>query len=243
MIKNTLFPGLALASLILAIPAHAAQTITSPYVEQGAIEVEAKAGYIIDNDDESDGAWETEASVAYGVTSFWETEFGFAVEDAGEGEDADFTALAWENKFQLAQPGEFFVDPGIKIEYARSLSGGPDEVGAKLLLAKQIGNFENVMNAEVDYEFGEDSDDEAAFGFAYGLSYAVADELAIGVEWYSDFGTLEDDSDDFDEQGHQFGPVAYGHTPFGLEYEFGVLAGVSDSAPDAELKLVLGYEF
>lgn len=236
--KSAFLPLLLLGVFCLPSGAWAGKTVFAPYVEKGAIEIENKSGYVISDDDAED-AWETEFSAAYGVTGFWETEIGVAIEDGGRGEDADWAALLFENKFQLAQPGTFFIDPGLKLEYARSLNGGPDEIGAKLLLAKQFGDIGNVANFSIEREIGEDSSDDNGYGFAYAVNYAVRDDLAFGLEWYSDFG---DFGEDWDDESHQIGPVAYGELA-GLEYEAGILAGVSDGAPDAELKLVLGYEF
>ena len=60
-----------------------------------------------------------------------------------------------------------------------------------------------------------------------------------GIEIYSEFGDFDND---FDEQGHSIGPVAYGKLFDNIGYDTGVLFGVSDAAPDVELKAVLEYE-
>jgi long-subunit fatty acid transport protein len=225
--------------LLIASPAWASKTISSPYVEKGAVEIEAKSGYILD-DEEAEDAWEIETTAAYGVTDWWEAEIGVAFEDEGRDEDVETAAVILESTFQFTEPGEFWVDPGLKIEYAHSTNSGANEIEAKLLLAKQMGAFNHLANISVGREVGDESEDETVYGFDYGLSYNISEEFAIGAEWYSDFGNFEDG---FDEQGHQLGPVIYGAAPFGLEYEAGVLIGVSESAPDAEAKLVIGYEF
>ena len=214
---------------------------TALMYHEGEAALEAKGSYLFNEHDGAD-AWGGEVVAGYGVTSFWHAEFGLEFE-GHEDEDTDLTALLFENKFQLAPQGEWPVDVGMKIDYARSLTGGPDEIGAKLLLAKDIGHFTNLSNIAISREIGEDSSDDNEYGFSYGLSYNVNDHFAIGGEWHSDFGSLERDSDDFNEQSHRFGPVAYGELAEGVHYETGLLAGVSDSAPDAELKAVVEYEF
>lgn len=238
ILKNSIATIAAMTLLVTPTAAYATKTITSPYVHEGEGSVEWKGGYAIDDDD--DNSWEMEGSVSYGVTRFWETEFGVAGGDPGRGKDADFNALIWENKFQLAEPGTFWIDPGVKLEYERSLQGGPDEIQAKLLLAKSIGAFSNLANFSIAREIGDDSEDEFEYGFSYGLSYEHSNDLAYGVEWYSDFGDFDGD---FDDQGHQVGPAVYGNAAGLFEYEAGVLLGVSDAAPDALFKLVLEKEF
>ncbi len=239
MLKKPIFiSAVFMGVFFLPVNAWAGKTVFNPYVEKGVVELENKSGYVI-NDSDIEDSWESEFSAAYGMTDFWESEIGFAIEDGGRGGDTDWAALLFENKFQLAKPGTFFIDPGLKLEYAHALNSGPDEIGAKLLLAKQLGNFSNIANFSIVREIGENSSNDNGYGFSYALAYEYREDLAFGVEWYSDFGNFKDD---WDEEGHQIGPVTYGNFA-GLEYEAGILAGLSDAAPDAELKLTLGYAF
>lgn len=236
--------AIGLASIAFSQPAnaHGTSVIYSPHLHgAGEVALETKGAYQIDAHDDED-AWGGEVVVGYGVTSWWHSELGFEF-SGHQDEDTDVSALVFENIFQLTPHGTWPVDVGIKIDYAKSLLGEADEIGAKLLLEKEIGQFTNISNIGIAREIGEDSGDDNEYNFAYGLSYNVNETFAIGGEWHSDFGTLENDSDDFDEQSHRVGPVAYGEIGHGVHYETGVLFGVSDEAPDAEIKAVLEYEF
>jgi long-subunit fatty acid transport protein len=244
-VRQTILPA-AIAMAAVAFPyqnanAHGNSVIYNPYVHEGEAALETKGSYLVNEHDNED-AWAGEVTGGYGVTSWWHTEAGFTFE-GHEDEDTDVNAFVFENKFQLAPAGAWPVDVGVKIDYAKSLVGGADELGGLLLLSKNVGQFTNTSNIGIAREIGEDSGDDAEYSFAYGLSYNVNDTFAIGGEWHSDFGTLENDSDDFDEQSHRIGPVAYGEITEGVLFETGVLFGVSDEAPDAELKAVLEYEF
>lgn len=232
------FLFLLLIAMALCGPAHATKTVTSPYVHEGESAVEWKGGY--EMEDGSNDNWEMEASVAHGVTSWWETELAVELEHDGGASETDVTGAAWENKFQLAPKGAFFVDPGLKIEYGKNLQGGPDEFQAKLLLAKQIGDFGNKANFNFGHELGEDAADDWEYGFAYALTYDYSEEFQFGAEWYSDFANF---SGDFDDEGHQLGPVMYGEIGESVGYELGMLFGVSDAAPDGLVKAVIEYEF
>lgn len=240
ILKNTIVPALFTVSFLIAAPVWATKTVTSPYVDEGTIEIEAKSGMVFGADGKKDGAWNAQTSIAYGVTEFWEAEIGLAGKDDRKDEDAELNAVFFESKFQLAPRGAYFLDPGIKVEYERSLVVGPDEIGAKFILAKQMGKLGHVANFGIGREVGNNSSNENEYGFSYGLSHDYSDKLALGVEWYSDFGNFEEG---YSKQSHQFGPVVYGGTDMGFDYEFGILAGVSNAAPDAQLKLVIGYEF
>lgn len=98
----------------------------------------------------------------------------------------------------------------------------------------------NKSEIGIAHEFGDDSDDETSYNFAYGLYYDYAEGFEFGAEWYSEFGDM---TDDFDDQGHQFGPVAIFGLGESAELETGALFGVSDAAADVTLKAVLEYEF
>lgn len=241
ILKNRLYLcGGLLAVLTFPYAANAAPTISSPYVSKGETEIEVKGEYKFEDEHESGDSWGVETKLEYGVTDYWKTEVGVEVEDEGNDEDAEATKLIFENKFQLAPKGALIVDPGLKLEYAHSLQGGADEIEAELLLAKTIGQFSHGAEIGIAHEVGDGSDDDAEYSFNYGVKYNFEEEMAIGVEWYSNFGDFDSD---FDEQEHKVGPVVYGEAFEAIEYQAGVLVGVSDEAPDATLKLVLGYEF
>lgn len=232
-----------LVAIFTALPlafAHAAPNISSPYVHQGEVALELKSEYKIDDGEDKDDAWSIETSLSYGVTSFWEAEISLETEDEGHAEDAEFSKVVFENKFQLAEPGEYFVDPGLKVEYAHNLEGGPDEIEAKLLFAKKTEMFSHGLNLKTGREIGEDSDNDWEFGLSYGLTYEYSDDIQFGVEWYSSFGDFEDD---FDEQEHKVGPVLFAEPLEGVGFETGVLFGVTDATPDATLKAIIEFEF
>jgi len=239
ILKKTAGAIVFIATLtICAASASATKTVTSPYVHEGEASIEWKGGY--DIEDDKDDSWHTEAEFAYGVTSWWGSEVELEMEHDGTKDETEFSGIAWKNKFQLAPKGEFFVDPGLRIDLSKNLQDGPDELSAKLLLAKKLGEFSNKANFIFSHEIGEDSGDDWEYGFAYAIAHPVTDNFDLGVEWYSDFGNM---TEDFDDEKHQVGPVAYGAIGESVGYEVGALIGVSEAAPDALLKAVVEYEF
>ena len=125
------------------------------------------------------------------------------------------------------------------LEY--NTAGGPDKGEIKLLLAKNTGDFAHVANLSLEREFGEDASDETEAGFAWGSRYRYQPEFEPGFEIHSEFGALGEDTD-WDDQGHQIGPVFYGKLGQ-FKYDAGYLFGISDSAPDGMIKAVVEYEF
>lgn len=235
ILKNMAFIAV-LAVLVLGnSPALATKTVTSPYVTKGKATVEWRGGLETDADDED--VFKTRNQFAYGFTDFYEAKISV---DTRDDEDGMFSDVDLENKFQILPKGEYFVDLGLRLDYARSTNGAADEIGTKILLGKQTGDFSHLLNLEAEHEVGEDSSDDWGYGLSYGISYPVADNLSIGGEWYSDFGDFEGDFDDHD---HMAGPVIYGMAFDTLKYQAGILAGISEAAPDATLKATIGYSF
>ena len=239
----------AAAPLLLTLMTGAAlanQTVDAPYVEKGEAYVEWKGGYLIDDEDDVDGSWVQEGNLGYGVTDFWNIELGGAVEHVdGDDDDTDFTGVTIDNRFELTQPGEYWLDFGFSGAYGIApQDDAADSIEGKLLFAKEVGGFSNLANVIVGREVGgEAEDNDLTYGIALASSYAINDNLAAGLEWYSDFGDFDDESEDFDDQSHQLGPVVYGNFAESVGYEAGVLFGVSEGAPDATLKAVLNYAF
>jgi hypothetical protein len=232
-----------MTSLMLASPAYAFKKVYSPYVEKGELEVEWKGSHVVDNEDDEDGEQEQELSIGYGVNDFWNTEIAGEIEKSGvDGEDYEFTAVEWENKFQLTQPGEYWADVGAQFAYVHNVSGDADAIEGKLLLAKDVGKFSTMLNLNLEKSIGAESEgDWPEGGLAISSRYRWKPWLEPGVEWFSEFGELGN-SGSFDNQGHSIGPALYGKIG-PVKYDVGYQFGVSDGAPDGEAKAILEYEF
>ncbi len=235
--------GAAGFALVFPTQAHATKKVYAPYVEAGELELEFRGGYDIDDDSDVDGAWKQKYAVGYGVNDFWFTEIYGEFEKEGErGADTEFTAVEWENRFQLTQPGEYWLDLGLLTEYKYNTEGGADKVEAKLLLAKDVGDYTHLANLILERQIGEDSNDETEGGLGWSSRYRYKKSFEPGFEIHSDFGSLSGDGQSYDEQKHLAGPVAYGKIGR-FKYDAGVLFGVSSAAPDATLKAILEYEW
>lgn len=234
-----------LLSMIIAFPskAYATKSVTSPYVEKGELELKWKGGVTHDDDDDGDdGAWQQKAVVEYGMTERLQIEIEGEIENEGDDDNTDFTALALEGKYLLTPPGEYWVDVGVKGEYEFNMTNGADKVEGKLLLSKDMGKFTHRANFILEREVGKDSDDETEAGIAWSTRYRYSRALEPGFEVYGDFGSISED-DDFDDLDNRAGPVFYGKLGEGFGYDIGYLFGLSDSAPDGTFKTILQYEW
>ncbi|MGH1399020.1 MAG: hypothetical protein ACRBCT_07390 [Alphaproteobacteria bacterium] len=219
--------------------AYAVKNVSSPYVSAGEWEVESKTQYEIDDDNSVDGTFEQAFEFGYGVTDSFGIEAGIEFEDTPD-EDFEAKKIEVEATFQFTEKGDYYIDSGVKFEYAHNLQGGNDEVGAKLLLAKGYDKFYHGANIGVETEIGDDADERGEWALGWKSKYKHHENFNPGFEYYADFG---DGTKDYEDQKHLIGPVAYGDIMHGVEYEAGVLFGISEAAPDAALKFILEYEF
>ena len=240
--KAALVLGVGVMAFLMPFEAHAVKQVYSPYVEKGELEVEYLGQYDFDENSDVDGAWEQAIAVGYGITERWATELKAELEREGESDaDTEFTAIEWENVFQLTEQGQYWADVGLLTELKYNTSGGADKGELKLLLAKDVNRFSHLANLIVEREFGEDASDETEYGLAWSTRYRYKPEFEPGIELHSGFGEIGGGSS-YNEQSHQVGPVFYGSIGhFG--YEVGTLFGVSDASPDAAVKAILEYEW
>ncbi len=226
--------------------AHATKKVYSPIVEKGEIEIEARGEYNIDERDDKDDTQKQKYALGYGVTDRWFTELYGELERTKNDDDEDldfmFTSLAWENRFQLTEQGQFPVDIGAYLEYETSFEDKhPDNLEAKLLLEKSWDKFTHTVNITLEQNIGRHPTEDLVGGFAYSGKYRLKPWFEPGVEWHSDLGELGQNVS-FQDQEHQMGPVFYGKIGK-IKYDVGYLFGMSDAAPKGEIKWIAEYEF
>lgn len=223
--------------------ALATQKVYDPYVEKGELEIEWRAGHDYDDDPSVDGKEKQKFAVGYGFTDRWFSEIYAELEkEAGNDRDYKMTAIEWENKFLLTEPGQYFVDVGALVEVVQALENNKaNKVEAKLLLAKDVQKTAHLLNLKLEEQFGEHADGGIETGASWSSRYRLYPKFEPGFEYHAGFERNNTDQD-FESQTHQVGPVFYGELGH-FKYDVGYLFGVSNSAPDGTLKAILEYEF
>jgi hypothetical protein len=212
--------------------------VYSPYVIQGNSEIEYSGYSTGDAAPSLDGARAYDFSVAYGVSSWWKAEVYFAQYRRVPGGKTKLTGSEFENIFQLAPMGEYWIDSGFLVSYAHiKASSQPDTLEFGPLFAKRVGRINQRLNLIWEKEVGAGASGKYEFRSAYSINYRHAAAFQPGMEAYY----RPNDS------ASQLGPVIsgefYSNAGRELEYRIGLIFGVNSTAPDRTMVTELEYEF
>jgi len=230
----------------LSHPAFAEKQVFEPNAEQGEWELENTGVYDSDPAKNKNAVQEYHEAIGYGVNSFWHTEL--ELEDETQPTDNaitpfQLTHMEWENIFQLAPKGEYWLDPGIYLAYeAPLMSKQVGQFEGKILLEKDFRKITNILNISFNKEVGGGADTHTDGGISWSTRYRLSQYFEPGFEYWNDFSAITHQLD-YNQQSHQAGPCFYGHLFGHVNYDVGYLFGISDAAPRGEIKWVLEYEF
>ena len=222
--------------------------VYSPYVEYHEWEFEFRGNTSFDDDGDKDGAQGYIYELAYSPTTYWHT--ALFLEQAHEpGDFLRSTEFAWENIFQLTEPGQYWLDVGAYIEYSKGLRhSGDHALEWKVLLEKSIGKWTFTANPIFVQKFpaADGENPGVEFEYAWGTHYRLMPEFEPGFEAFGGVGELTH-ANSLPEQEHLIGPSVRGRVGLGanskLRYNLGYLVGLTDAAPDGTFKFELEYEF
>ena len=226
--------------------AFAEKQVYGPNAEQGEWELENTGLYDIDPAKNKNAVQEYHEAIGYGVNSFWHTELEFEDETQPTSDAItpfQLTHMEWENIFQLAPKGEYWLDPGIYLAYEAPLMAKQvGQIEGKILLEKDFQKISNILNISFNKEVGGGADPHTDGGISWSTRYRLSRYFEPGFEYWNDFSAITHQLD-YNQQSHQVGPCFYGHLLGHVNYDIGFLFGISDTAPRQEIKWVLEYEF
>jgi len=219
--------------------AAASHKVYSPHVEKGELELEVRSHV------DSAGARKDKYEVGYGFTDWWFSSV-FLEYEQSSGTSLDHSATSWENIFQLTEPGKYWLDTGLYLEYESPTAGGPAKLETKVLLEKPVGRYVNTANLVFAREVGAGSSSVINLEYAWRTKFKLKPEFEPGIELYGTAGTLANARIDGSQEA-QLGPVAAGKFRVGnrsaIAYEIGYLFGLNSASPGGTTKWLLEYEY
>jgi hypothetical protein len=206
-----------------------------PYVQPLEREVEYRALYFNDDDDERDGGQVHRLGLGRSLTDRLFSEFYLIGEKESRGRSFSLEAYEAELKWQLTEQGEYFADWGLLFELETERDDNAWEYATTVLVAKDFGRWTGTVNLGVIYEWGSDVSNEWETSLASQLRYRYRPQFETGVELYSG------DTD------KGIGPVVLGDVRFAagrkLHWEAGIILGLDSDSADQTLRALLEYEF
>ena len=217
------------------------EKVYAPYVQKGVFEVAGRIAGEMGRGDLSGktaAVWEAE----YGVSDHLSLALIGVVTHASGG-PTSATAIGVEAVDYLGQIPKLGIDTGVYLEYARGLNGENDKIEAKLLLAKNAGRFQGLLNLIIEKPLSAPTGEGiASYGYAASATWRVLGHLRLGAEAFGDFG---DDRAFLGRQGAYVGPQLKWNgkpkgSPVEVEVDAGWLAAVGTDRAEARSQLRFG---
>lgn len=224
-----------------ATQALALDTVYSPHVVKGEMEMEYYGSRTIDGDASKNNAQSHEIEIEYGLTDHFKAKLAGEYEREAEGRKR-FTKVEVGGQYQFGEQGEYWLDSGLLLAYGMSTENrSPNTLEAKLLLEKQFGKFLNRANIGLEQEVGHYASGGPERSILWSTRYRYSNYIEPGFEIQSNFGKGSD-TERFNDQEHYVGPAVYGQLMPGLKYEAAYYKGISDATANSAVRVFLEYE-
>ena len=223
-------------------------TIHPPIVEYQEFEVEHNGSYTFDPNPANKHNETGTLELGYGFLPWWGSELEFAWSRTASDPPRRLDEVNFENTFQLADQGEYWLTPGVFAEIGKSARvGNADHFEVGPTLQKEWGETVHVLNLFFEHQFGPDNDAKNVdLNYAWQSLWTVSQHFQPGVEVFGDAGQL-DQIPGIRDQELRAGPVTYGKVSFGqrlgeLRYGVGYLFGLTHATEKGALKWNLEWE-
>jgi hypothetical protein len=188
------------------------EAVYDPYVEKGVLELEARSAGLSG----APGGAAAQANVfelEYGLTNRVSLAL-VGIESQAPHGMARWSDVGVEGIWNVGQIPSIGVDTALYLEYGHGLSGEPDKLEGKILLAKRAGRLEGLLNLIFERPLNApDGGSYASYGYAASATWRAVGALRLGAEALGDFG---DDHRFGGRQGAYVGPqVKWEFRPFG----------------------------
>lgn len=229
---------LVLALLFLAPATHADRrkfvwTYQYGTIAPDAAEMEFYQTTKLDKTD----SWEYRIEVEQGLTPRLDMAV-YQIFAQKEGESMSWDAFQIRARYRLAEPGEFFMNPLLYLEYRRKTDlNKQNKLEAKIILGRDFDRLSLAINPVYEF-FWAPGDPVHELGLDIGLSYELSYKLAIGLESTSRVEYVKHHDA---KTGSYFGPTI-SFASGKMFYTVGYATGLTDDSNDARVRFIMGVE-
>lgn len=214
--------------------------VSGPSVGAGVADIEFRGG--IEFDENNADHYRQRLHLDYGLNDTLALRI-ITRQEQREGGHLEYRATDVEARMQLFEDEAWGFDGGFKVAYSKADGDdGPDELTLYWLYEIKRYGFSFRQNALVGTQFGEEADQTPTAELRWQALANIWENHSLGLEMFNDFGPVNEWTG-YNEQGHRIGPVLKGKLAQGVNYQTGMLFGISDDAPDIGIKFFIGTSF
>ena len=141
--------------------------------------------------------WEYQGEFEYGVTNHWtlahyekwdtENQRGLDEDGVPNKDHTNYGGFKFESKYRIGEKGKYWVDPLIYVEWETEPRNHPHEnkIEGKLVLSKEIGDFDISYNQIMESELGKGGRTEHSY--SVGAGHEVGYGFHPGVEFFGTY--------------------------------------------------------
>ena len=181
-------------------------------------------------------SWEYRLEIEHGLTERWDFSIYqiFAQEQGGP---FQWDAFQLRTRYRLGEPGQWFVDPVLYLEYNRRIDLDlPHKLEAKLILGKTVDKFNLALNPVYEISFSPGTVHE--IGLDAGACWEFSPRYSLGLESTSRFEF--EDGETIRES--YLGPtVSFGAGR--IWYTVGPAWGLTSHSDNARVRFLMGVTF
>jgi len=177
--------------------------------------------------------WKPQVELEYGITDHWDISMyqQFKQSNTDESSDFKYEGFKIRTRYRVSERGKLPVDVLLYLEYIRPGDfKEPNELEEKLVLAKDVGNFNISYNQIFPQKL--ESGGVAEYEYAVGISYEITPAFKIGVE----------SKGNYIDRKYHLGPTISWATPK-FWISAGVVGGLNERSDDLQARMIVGILF
>jgi len=179
--------------------------------------------------------WAHAVEAEFGLMKHWQIGVGANFLQPHSG-SFSYTGLDVETRFRFGEPGKWFMNPALSLEYEIPKdSDDPKSLEGRLILDKEKNGLGVALNAIYEQEFVSEGEAEGEFGYAAGLFKSLNKSVNAGVEFTGNFSE--------DEQAHYAIPGIYLRLGKKARLNLGTSFGLTDKSEPFGARGFLEFEF
>jgi len=258
MIKATVVSGpmkkIGVASVLLVTATTSSLSSASdklmveyPRVVPGETEVGMRGQVQFDSRSDLNNAQTWKFGAGHGFNDFWFSELYAEFEKPAGESDYKAEFFEWENLLRLTEPGRYWADWGLILEYSHAVEEETKDAYKLMpLIQKRFSREMVTLNFGLERNQAENGTNSIQFSYGWQYLWLGNPAYQFALEGYGQFGDVTDWAP-VDQQTHQIGPALVGRVRtspgHGWEYRVGLFFGLTNESPDEAFLASVEYEF